>query len=87
MSDGDRSLNKLHKWIEDNLRYPEKAKKEGMQGRVTIGFTITKEGRLTNVKVLRGCHPLLDAEAVRVIETTAKKWSDFSYVYPVIFRL
>ncbi|MDY5781033.1 MAG: energy transducer TonB [Candidatus Cryptobacteroides sp.] len=43
-----------------------------MQGKVIVGFTITKEGSLTNVKILKGCHPLLDAEAIRVIETTAK---------------
>ena len=96
--DGDMSLKKLNAWIENNLRYPEEAKKEGIQGKVTIGFTITKEGKLTDVKVLRGCHPSLDAEAVRVIETTAEKWScgcnsfngepcDVTIACPVVFRI
>ena len=34
--DGDRSFNKLNKWVEDNLKYPEEAKKDGIQGRVTV---------------------------------------------------
>ena len=96
--DGDMDFNKLNAWVENNLRYPEKAKEEGIQGRVTIGFTITKEGRQTNVKVLKGCHPLLDAEAVRVIETTAGKWTcgylpgtdnpvDVAITCPIVFQL
>ena len=98
MFDGDMSLKKLTKWVESHLKYPKKLKKAGIQGRVTIMFTITKEGELTDVKVLRGVHPLLDAEAIRVIKTTAGKWTggcnifngepqDSQITYPVIFRL
>ena len=96
--DGDMDFNKLNAWVENNLVYPEKAKEEGIQGRVTVGFTITKGGELTDVKVRRGCHPLLDAEAVRVIETTAGKWTcgympgtddpvDVAFTYPVVFKI
>lgn len=96
--DGDMSLKKLTSWIESHLNYPQELKKEGIQGRVTIIFTITKEGELTDVKVLRGVHPMLDEEAIRVIKTTAGKWTggcnaftgepqDSQITCPVIFRL
>ena len=98
MFEGDMSFVKLNKWVERHLRYPRDAKKAKIQGRVIVGFTITKEGSLTNVKILKGCHPLLDAEAVRVIETTAGKWScgympgtdepvDAALTYPIVFQM
>lgn len=98
MFDGDMSYMKLNKWVDSHLRYPKHAKKEGIQGKVIIGFTITKEGKLTDVKVLRGIHPQLDEEAIRVIKTTARKWTcgyhslngdpcDVTFTYPVVFRL
>lgn len=97
MFQDDMSFVKLNKWVDRRLRYPGKAKKAGIQGKVIIGFTITKEGRLTNIKVLKGCHPLLDAEAVRVITTTFGKWTcgympgtdepmDVAITYPIVFQ-
>ena len=98
MFDGDMSFVKLNKWVKRHLRYPREAKEAGIQGKVIVGFTITKEGSLTNVKILQGCHPLLDAEAIRVIETTANKWScgympgtgeptDVTITCPIVFQL
>lgn len=98
MFDGDMSLKKMNIWVESHLKYPKKLKKAGIQGRVTLNFTITKDGELTDVKVLRGVNPLFDAEAIRVIKTTAGHWTggfdalsgkpvDVTYTYPVIFRL
>ena len=75
----------------------KQAKKAGIEGRVTTQFTITKEGKLTNVRILRGLHPLLDEEAVRVIESAPQLWepawnkkgepTDVTYTFPVIFKL
>ena len=98
MFDGDMSLKKLNIWVENHLQYPKTLKKAGIQGRVILGFTITKDGELTDVKVRKGVHPLFDAEAIRVIKTTAGHWTggfdavtgkpaDVTYTYPVIFRL
>ena len=88
---------KFQKWVEEHKIYPEEAKKAGIEGRVTIRFTITKEGKLANVKLLRGVHPLLDQEAIRAIESAPEKWKpgldykgeprDVTYVFPVIFSL
>lgn len=88
--------NAFSKWINEHKHYPEGTKKAGIEGRVTTQFTITKEGKLTNVRILRGVHPLLDQEAIRVIESAPQVWKpgkkkgelvDLTYTFPVIFKL
>lgn len=54
-------------FIAENIRYPEEAKADSISGRVIIRFTVTEKGNVDNVEVISGVHPLLDAEAVRVI--------------------
>lgn len=84
------------KWVNEHKNYPEEAKKAGIEGRVTTQFTITKEGKLINVRILRGVHPLLDEEAIRVIESAPQIWKpgekkgepvDVTCTFPVIFKL
>ncbi|MBQ7194098.1 MAG: TonB family protein [Bacteroidales bacterium] len=60
----------LEKWVYQYLRYPAEAVREGRQGRVLVDFVIDEKGKVTDVKVLRGVHELLDAEAVRVISAS-----------------
>ena len=62
----------LMKYIGENLKYPEEAKKRGLQGRVVVGFIIEKDGSLTNFKVLRAVDRALDAEALRVVKGMPK---------------
>jgi len=66
--------NEFLKWVNQSLVYPEIAKKNGIQGRVVLQFTIDEDGSVTNVKVIRGVHPLLDNEAVRVV-SSSPKWN------------
>lgn len=70
-----KDKNEFSKWVKEHQRYPQKAKKAGIQGRVAVGFTIDEKGRMTDVKLVRGVHPLLDKEALRVIKSAPKKWS------------
>ncbi len=87
--------NAFSKWVGQHLVYPEIAKENGVQGRVTLQFTVETDGRVTNVKVLRGIDPSLDKEAVRVVSSSPKwkpgKQRDRSvrvtYTFPVIFQL
>ncbi|MBP5482683.1 MAG: energy transducer TonB [Bacteroidales bacterium] len=89
--------NTFSKWVNEHKQYPEEAKEAGIQGRVYTQFTITKEGKLTNVKLLKGVHPLLDEEAIRVIESAPQNWKsgenykgepiDVTYTFPVLFSL
>lgn len=52
-----------------NTQYPPEAKEKGEEGTTYIGFIIEKDGHMDDFKILRGSHPALDAEAMRVIRT------------------
>lgn len=81
--------------MQSKLVYPEIAKENGVQGRVTLQFTVEKDGSVTNVKVLRGVDSSLDKEAVRVVQSSPKwkpgKQRDrtvkVTYTFPVMFQL
>lgn len=62
----------FRKYFFDNIVYPEEAYERNIQGVVTVQFVVTKEGNVSNVKVLRGVNPLLDKEAVRVVSSLPK---------------
>lgn len=62
----------MEKWVYQYLKYPEQAVIEGIQGRVTVDFIIDVDGKVTDVRVVRGVDPLLDEEAVRVISASPK---------------
>ncbi|MDO4691581.1 MAG: energy transducer TonB [Porphyromonadaceae bacterium] len=57
----------LMKYLSNNVRYPEIAQENGIQGRVIVGFVIERDGKPSQVEVLRGVDPALDKEAVRVV--------------------
>ena len=87
--------NEFSKWVNSRLVYPEIAKENGVQGRVTLQFTVEKDGSVTKVKVLRGVDPSLDKEAIRVV-SESPKWKPgkqrdravpVTYTFPVIFQL
>ena len=87
--------NAFSRWIAQNLDYPEVAKELGIQGRVSLQFTVMKDGSIGNVKLLRGVDPLLDKEAMRVV-SASPKWEpgrqreravNVTYTFPVIFQL
>ena len=87
--------NQFSKWVNSRLVYPEIAKENGVQGRVTLQFTVEKDGTVTKVRVLRGVDPSLDKEAVRVV-SMSPKWKPgkqrdravpVTYTFPVIFQL
>jgi len=87
--------NDFSKWVNSRLVYPEIAKENGVQGRVTLQFTVEADGRVTNVRVLRGVDESLDKEAVRVV-SSSPKWTPgrqrdravkVTYTFPVIFQL
>ena len=59
-------MDGLMTFLSENLQYPERCEKEGVQGRVILEFIVEKDGSIGDVKVLRSADPDLDAEAVRV---------------------
>lgn len=62
----------MYAYIQKNLVYPEKAKAEGIEGRVFITFTIEKDGSVSNVKILRGIGGGCDEAAKEVVEKMPK---------------
>lgn len=62
------------KWVADHLKYPAKAREDGISGRVTVRFVVTDKGTVRQVKVMRGVEDSLDKEAVRVISSSSGKW-------------
>ncbi len=57
----------LRKFIAQNIKYPEIAKKEGITGKVYIQFTVDKDGSVIDAIVLRSVHESIDKEALRVV--------------------
>jgi protein TonB len=61
---GEKAMNKF---LDENLTYPKDAIKQGIQGKVWVGFIVDKEGKIAEIEVLRGIGGGCDEEAVRVI--------------------
>ena len=83
------------KYIMENIKYPEQAMKEGIQGRVTVRFIVEKDGSISNVSPIHPVHPLLDKEAIRVVKSMPK-WSPgkqhgkpvrVQLIVPIMFKL
>jgi TonB family protein len=59
----------LKKFIDASIQYPADAKKNKIEGKVIVNFTVDKEGKVTNAKVMRGTAPSLDEEALRITKS------------------
>ena len=89
---GDKALQT---WISDHVIYPKIAHEKNIEGRVYIGFVVTKNGNIDRVKIMRGASPSLDAEALRVISAMPTwkpgkqrgKAVSVSYTVPINFAL
>ncbi|MBI1317098.1 TonB family protein [bacterium] len=59
----------MQRYFASNTVYPFKARKKGIMGKVYVDFVVEKDGRITQVKVAKSTHKLLDKEAVRVVRS------------------
>lgn len=57
----------LMEFIYQNVRYPERAKENSIQGRVIVKFAVMADGKVSRISVLKGVDPDIDNEAIRVI--------------------
>jgi periplasmic protein TonB len=62
----------LYAFLADNIKYPQMAKESGIQGRVFVTFVVERDGRVTDVRVLRGIGGGCDEEAIRVVQSMPK---------------
>jgi protein TonB len=95
--DPETDANKLQitEHIRKNFKYPNLALKNGIQGKVSVQFTIDSAGQIDNLRILEGVHFLLDSESIRIMKAL-KKLSPYQkngepimvyYTMPITFRL
>lgn len=88
-------MKEMLKFLQENVKYPENAMKNNVQGQVIVQFVVEKDGTPTEFKVLRSVDPDLDAEALRVMKAMPK-WKPgmqkgqvvrVKFTVPVSFKL
>lgn len=62
----------LMKWLSQNIRYPEAAQQNDIQGRVVVKFVVEKDGSIGQVSIAKGVDKDLDREAIRVVKKMPK---------------
>lgn len=85
----------LNSWLARNLRYPENAQQNGVEGKVIVQFIVEKDGTISSPKVARGVDKDLDREALRIVKqlprwtpgrhngVAVRSW----FTLPVVFKL
>lgn len=82
-------------YLRENIRYPDACRNEGIQGRVIVQFVVTKEGKVSDARVVKSVHKFLDKEALRVVNNMPH-WRAGAYkgkrvnvlvTMPISFRL
>lgn len=85
----------LAQYIASHLKYPTVAQENGIQGRVFVSFVVGEDGYVEDVQVIKGVEPMLDKEALRVIQSLPR-WTPgnqqgkpvrVKYTVPVTFAL
>ena len=66
--------NEMMRYIQENIKYPQSAKANKIEGRVYVTFVVEKDGSITNAAVIRGIDKECDAEALRVV-SSMPKWT------------
>lgn len=88
-------LTALMKWLSNNIRYPEAAQQNDIQGRVIVKFVVEKDGSIGAADIVKGVDKDLDREAIRVVKKMPK-WQPGKnngvavrsyFTLPVVFKL
>lgn len=82
-------------FLQTNMKYPEEAAKQKVEGRVMVQFIVETDGSISDVHVAKQVFPSLDAEAIRVVQAMPK-WTPgkekgnvvrVKYNLPIVFRM
>ncbi len=65
-------MQKLMEYLRTSVKYPSEAQKKSIQGRVLVQFIVEKNGTISHLEISQATHPLLDNEALRVVESMPK---------------
>lgn len=95
MPQPENGMEALYKWISKTIKYPNAARRMGVEGTVFVGFVVNADGQISDVKTVKGISAECDKEAERVIKmmppwTPGKqngKAVKVKYVLPVKFKL
>ncbi len=88
-------MKAFYEFVSKNLKYPNKAARMSIEGRVFIEFVVEKDGSLTDIKAVKGIGAGCDEEAIRVI-SQAPDWNPgkqrgravrVRMVLPIVFKL
>ena len=88
-------LSKFRNWVQSNVKYPQIALENGIQGNVVIKFVVEKDGKLSNIQVLQSPDKTLSEAAIAVLQKSPK-WKPgkqrnkpvrVTYTLPVSFRI
>jgi len=87
----DKNLEIIKKLLQDNLYYPRRARKRGIEGDVTVHFKILKSAEVTDIEVLSSKSSILSRGAVKTLEDLSfefpKPLEDMSITIPIRYRL
>jgi len=88
-------FEEFYKYLNKNLKYPPKASRTNIEGRVFLSFVVETDGSLTDIQVMKGIGAGCDEESIRVMQN-APKWNPgkqrgnpvrVRYAFPIVFRL
>jgi TonB family protein len=76
-------IEKFYQLLARNRRYPAEAKERNVQGKVWSTFTVEKDGRLTNIRILQGIGYGCNEEVQRVLNLSSPWEPEYQYGIPV----
>ena len=88
-------MQAMIEFLQTNMKYPEDAEKQKVEGRVMVQFVVETDGSVSDVHVAKQVFPSLDAEAIRVVQAMPK-WTPgkekgkvvrVKYNLPIVFRM
>lgn len=93
--DGEISNSAFRYFITKTLKYPDEAASTGTEGKVLITFEINEIGQVERSRINRKVYPILDSEALRVVNLSPYWRPGFqsgipikvSFTFPIIFIL
>jgi len=92
---GKEAMSAFKEFIVRNLRYPEGVVDQKIEGVVYVQFVVERNGTLSHIKIIRGVHPDLDNEVIRVVKSS-QGWSSgrhkgkpvrVAFTIPIVFQL
>jgi len=93
---GKPAEDAFREYIRNHLTYPQIAVENAISGRVFVQFVVDQKGNVVDVQVTRNVDPLLDNEALRLIQSSSGMWTPAKqrqkpvkvrYTFPIMFKL